>query len=161
MPSKVAYLWQFGFFFLQPWLPKTAQNWISVLWILVSNDLWYYISGSHTFVEVAIYVIKWTLGSTLMHRTVMQQNKHWLTMQDDSAFLKRNKTNFTITINLNGWGGRMTIAIGRSFWWVATLPMQQTMPTSGIRVNFIDAHGVGYGGFWVESLGDFHKSVVL
>ena len=29
------------FFFLQPRLPKTAQNWISVLQILVCNDLWY------------------------------------------------------------------------------------------------------------------------
>ena len=82
-------------------------------------------------------------------------------MQDNSAFLKRNKTNFTITINLNGRGGRMTIAIGRSFWWVATPPMQQVTPTRGIRVNVIDAHGGAYGGLWVESLGDFHKSVVL
>ena len=24
-------------------LPQTVQNWISVLWIFVSNDLWYYI----------------------------------------------------------------------------------------------------------------------
>ena len=78
-------------------------------------------------------------------------------MQDDSTFLKRNKTNFTITINLNGRGGRMTIAIGRSFWWVATPPMQQVTPTRGIR----GAHGGAYGGLWVESLGDFHKSVVL
>ena len=31
------------FFSLQPRLPKTAQNWLVVLWILVSNDLWYYI----------------------------------------------------------------------------------------------------------------------
>ena len=31
------------FFSLQPPLPKTAQNWISVLSILVSNDLCYYI----------------------------------------------------------------------------------------------------------------------
>ena len=78
-------------------------------------------------------------------------------MQDNSAFLKRNKTNFTITINLNGRGGRMTIAIGRSFWWVATPPMQQVTPTRGIR----GAHGGAYGSLWVESLGDFHKSVVL
>ena len=86
-------------------------------------------------------------------------------MQDNSAFLKRNKTNFTITINLNGRGGRMTIAIGRSFWWVATPLMQQATPTNGIRVKVVDAHGGahggGYGGLWVESLGDFHKSVVL
>ena len=55
----------------------------------------------------------------------------------------------------------MTIAIGRSFWWVATPPMQQVTPTRGIRVNVIDAHGGAYGGLWVESLGDFHESVVL
>ena len=30
-PQKVAYLWQLGGFFLQPQLPKTAQNFISVL----------------------------------------------------------------------------------------------------------------------------------
>ena len=51
----------------------------------------------------------------------------------------------------------MTIAIGRSFWWVATPPMQQVTPTRGIR----GAHGGAYGSLWVESLGDFHKSVVL
>ena len=51
----------------------------------------------------------------------------------------------------------MTITIGRSFWWVATPPMQQVTPTRGIRA----AHGGGYGCLWVESLGDFHKSVVL
>ena len=41
--KKVAYLWQLGFFFLslQPRLPKTAQNFISVLQILLSNDLWH------------------------------------------------------------------------------------------------------------------------
>ena len=30
LTSKVAYLWQFRFFSLQPRLSKTAQNWISV-----------------------------------------------------------------------------------------------------------------------------------
>ena len=45
LTSKVAYLWQF--FSLQPRLPKTAQNWISVKKILVSNDLGYYISDRH------------------------------------------------------------------------------------------------------------------
>ena len=31
LPSKVAYLWQFGFFSLQPRLPKTAQDRIFIL----------------------------------------------------------------------------------------------------------------------------------
>ena len=39
-PQKVAYLWQLGLFFsLQPRLPKTAQNFISVLSILLCNHL--------------------------------------------------------------------------------------------------------------------------
>ena len=32
LPSKVAYLWQFGFLLpLQPWLPRTAQNYKFIL----------------------------------------------------------------------------------------------------------------------------------
>ena len=39
-PQKVAYLWQLVVFFLslQRRLPKTAQNFISVLWILLYNQ---------------------------------------------------------------------------------------------------------------------------